>query len=288
MAKGLNVQIVKGGGGTPATYKLERKIGAGAWATVQAALAYVASPQTYQDSNGGAGFADSEVVKYRATATNTDGSSAVSAIGSVTVSGSAANKLVILASAGDKATIRSADRINMLATNTWEMYFDMLGPRSTSATRNFGFGANISRLGQKSDGAFWAQINGLQTWSTNQVEVGGSGRTVSSFNDGLRHIFKISRQANGELHLVIDDANFGVADTGNALVATNTTLWGFGLNTSNAPEDNTLYEMRITHAGTTTIWALPEGSGATTTSNNGKVIDITTTSGSLTAIWQNA
>ena len=87
MAKGINVQITAGTGGTPDTYLLERNINSAGWTTVEAALAYTASPQTYQDDNGGSGFSDADVVEYRATATNTDGTSAASTVASLTISG---------------------------------------------------------------------------------------------------------------------------------------------------------------------------------------------------------
>ena len=79
--EGINVQITRNaGGGVPVSYALERNINSAGWTTIEAALAYSSSPQTYQDSNGGAGFSVSDSVQYRATATNTDGTSSASTI----------------------------------------------------------------------------------------------------------------------------------------------------------------------------------------------------------------
>ena len=205
-----------------------------------------------------------------------------------TTSAVTVKKLVLLSTAGDRATIRIADRVVMLATNTWEILVDYKHDRATGLIRNWGFGSNISRVGFKGDGAYWIQINGLQTWPANQVEIGGVGRIVSDFNDGLRHEVRISRQASGELWLQIDDAIFQEADTSAALVTTDTTLWGFGINNQNNPEDNTLYRLRITQNSVVEAdWNLTNGDGTAATVSNGKTIDITTTTGSLTAIWQN-
>lgn len=87
MAKGINVEITAGGGGTPATYSLSRQIDGGGYSVINGAIAYTASPQTYQDNNGGSGFSDGAVIDYKSTATNTDGTSAESSVAQHTVSG---------------------------------------------------------------------------------------------------------------------------------------------------------------------------------------------------------
>lgn len=87
MSKGVNVQITAGGGGTPVTYSLERQLDGGGYSLVDGSIPYTASPQIYEDTNGGAGFPDASVIDYRATATNTDGTSSNSAVQQITISG---------------------------------------------------------------------------------------------------------------------------------------------------------------------------------------------------------
>ena len=210
----------------------------------------------------------------------------------VDLSAATSKKLVLSAATEDRATIKSEDRVVMLAINTWEVLCEYKHDNATTVNRNWGFGANWTRSGWKLDGAYWVQVNGLQTWSASRVENGGTGRTLSSFNDGFRKIIRISRQSSGELWLSVDDdvnpvANFGVADIGAALVTSDTTLWGFGVNSSNLPESNTLYRLQITHNEVVEAnWDLTNGDGTSATVSNGKTIDITTTTGSLAAIWQ--
>lgn len=91
MAKGIDVAITRNaGGGTPVTYSLERQIDGGGYSVIDGSITFTSSPQTYSDTNGGSGFSDGAVVDYRATATNTDGTSSLSSVEQITISGAAA------------------------------------------------------------------------------------------------------------------------------------------------------------------------------------------------------
>ena len=169
MAKGINVQITAGGGGTPISYALERNIDSAVWTTIEATLAYTASPQTYQDDNGGAGFSDGAVVEYRATATNTDGTSALATVVSHTISNTtqlSTPVLVITVDSDTQVTLdwgadANADDFTVREIGSSDGTFTPSSPTSTNqivvtgltASTSYTFGVIANGSGSYSDSA---------------------------------------------------------------------------------------------------------------------------------------
>lgn len=203
MPKGINVQITAGSGGTPATYSLERNIANAGWTVVNGSIAYTASPQTFQDNNGGNGFADGAVVQYRATATNTDGTSGYATVQSHTVS-STATYAYFSTTLGSNVTKNSdADYLftdsyggAVIVSNTAILTGDFKLKIDFNQADTQGFMIGVSETG-----GVRAYNDGTSPWEygVNSRSSGGNGRTI--INGTLSDIGALNWGADTEIYL---------------------------------------------------------------------------------------